>query len=284
MATALSTQSLAEQVRRKRSQRWCRWFPLYVNHYLLKHFQSIQSLNGLPLQQLDNRQLVIYTNHPSWWDPMLYMWLAQQYLPERQHFGPMDKVGLDQYPFMRKLGIFPVEQGSSRGGIQFLRTASGLLQTQKPTAVWVAATGQFQDATLRPMTVQSGIARLAARLASQSEQEYLFVPLALNYTFLHDRKPHAFVHSGQVVLAEDDPDFMHNQLQLALTEASDKLNHAICQRQPLTVLSDSTAGTGGIYQLSRQIKAFVQRKPYVAQHQLSTAPSNPTKNTKSCSS
>ena len=163
---------LAVRALKARNKYWCQYFPYYVKRYLAKHFQNIQTFRPLNLGSYQQRSVVIYTNHPSWWDPMIYMWLAHQFLPQHQHFGPMDKAGLDQYAFMRKLGIFPVEPDSSRGGIQFLRTATGLLEhgsqvDQAPVALWIAATGEFQDAQYRPLALQAGLSHLARRLARQ---------------------------------------------------------------------------------------------------------------------
>ena len=61
---------------------------------------------------------------------------------------------------MRKIGLFPVEQDTSRGAVHFLNVSHGLLN-EPMTSLWLTPQGQFADARVRPVAFKPGIAHLA---------------------------------------------------------------------------------------------------------------------------
>ena len=60
----------------------------------------------------DELPLVIYANHPSWWDAALVPVLLTRLFPSRRSFAPIDAVALRRYGFMRRLGLFGIAQDS----------------------------------------------------------------------------------------------------------------------------------------------------------------------------
>src|ERR1700753_805920 len=97
-----------------------------VRAYLRRHFRAVMVQNGERLAQAQG-PLVVYANHSSWWDPMISILLAEQLLPQRAHYAPMDAAALAKYPILRKLGMFPVEMETPRGAAQFLRVSMAVL-------------------------------------------------------------------------------------------------------------------------------------------------------------
>lgn len=146
---------------------------------------------GTDPSQLGGRPLIVYSNHPSWWDPALFVLLARQYLGTRPHYGPMDARSLEQYGLFRRFGVFPVEIETRRGAVQFMRAARAILACPD-SVLWITAEGRFTDARVRPVRLRPGL----AHLARQASPGAAIVPLALEYPFWNESKPEALVRFG----------------------------------------------------------------------------------------
>ena len=57
---------------------------------------------------------MVVSNHPSWWDPILFMLLHRAAFDGRPIYGPIDAAMLEKYRFFGRLGAFGVEQGTRR--------------------------------------------------------------------------------------------------------------------------------------------------------------------------
>ena len=75
-------------------------------------------------------RVIVFGNHPSWWDPALYIVLANELFRGRPGFGPMDRESLARYGFFRRLGIFGIDKGSAAGARRFLDVARRVLASQ----------------------------------------------------------------------------------------------------------------------------------------------------------
>ena len=109
------------------SHRLFRGFLRYLRRYVRKHFTAVRLARGTRPAPDPGRPLVVYSNHPSWWDPLVYMWLTGAIFAGREGYGPMDAAALRKYGFFRRLGVFGVETGNRRGAAQFLRAARAVL-------------------------------------------------------------------------------------------------------------------------------------------------------------
>jgi hypothetical protein len=58
--------------------------------------------------------LVVYSNHPGWWDPVVYALLARRLLPGFAGYGPIDAAMLRKYGFFERIGIFGIEPDTPR--------------------------------------------------------------------------------------------------------------------------------------------------------------------------
>ncbi|REJ75036.1 MAG: hypothetical protein DWQ30_18640 [Acidobacteria bacterium] len=104
-----------------------RCFAFWLRGYLRRHFDAVRALRTDPepsrLEELlPRRGLVVYSNHPSWWDPILFYVAGGMLFPGRAGFGPMDAAQLERYRFFRRLGVFGVAPGR-RGALSFLRAS-----------------------------------------------------------------------------------------------------------------------------------------------------------------
>ena len=112
---------------------------------------------------ITKRPLIIYSNHPSWWDPLVAFVIADVFYREREAYGPMEAEALRKYPFFRRLGVFPIQPGGYRGAATFLRVAEAAL-ARAGAILYVTAQGEFCDPRRRPVRLQPGLAHLMRRL------------------------------------------------------------------------------------------------------------------------
>lgn len=231
-------------------------FTRYGERYLARHFHAVR------LSQRDRpdpdaprgRPLVVYLNHPSWWDPLICLLLARRLFPQLRHFGPMDAAGLDKYRFFGKLGFFGIEPGTARGARRFLEVSQGLL-AQPDTALWITAGGSFSDPRERPVCLRPGLGALIRRL-----DQATVLPLALEYPFWEERSPEALARFGEPLPVrgyERSADGWTELLEGRLAAVQDALAAEALARDArrFEILVGGRAGVGGVYDAWRRLRA-----------------------------
>jgi 1-acyl-sn-glycerol-3-phosphate acyltransferase len=253
----------AEAVRTQRSPRIVRLFGPYMCRYAARRFHGVRLAQGTLPVLSPHRPVIVYSNHPSWWDPAMFIMLATLRFPEWNGYGPMDASALEQYRFMRRIGIFGIETDNPRGAAAFLKVSSGLLEDPK-TMLWITAEGAFTDARTRPIRLRPGLAHLARRVPGAA-----IVPLALEYPFWDERTPEALCRFGTVMesgggTVED----WNGRLEAALTDAMDHLAEDALSRNParFEALVSGDVGIGGVYDLWRRAKALIRGERFQPQH------------------
>jgi 1-acyl-sn-glycerol-3-phosphate acyltransferase len=239
--------------------------------YVPRHFNAVRvSRAGLP-QAPPGKSLVIYSNHPSWWDPAMYILLGLALLPERIGYGPMERQELERYGLLRRMGVFAIDPASARGAGAFLQTSRRILGNPRGT-LWVTAEGRFTDPRARPLTLRPGIAHLARHVP-----DLVFVPLALEYSFWNESRPEALARFGHPIVlgAARDPAEVTARLTVALTETMDALTADSMTRDPalFQTLLRGDAGVGGIYDLWRRLRAWSTGRRFDPAHARRSAPS-----------
>jgi 1-acyl-sn-glycerol-3-phosphate acyltransferase len=235
----------------------CLWrlFTGYARYYLQRSFHAVRLLRTGALPPAIDVPLVIYSNHPSWWDPLIYLFLARHFWPTRTHFAPMDAQALARYRFFARLGCFAVTAGTWQGGATFLRVGQAILRQPK-TVLWLTPAGRFSDPRQRPVCFQPGLGHLVRRL-----DHCLLVPLALEYPFWQERFPEVLLCFGETVAVKQAKEHSAAEwtavLSHRLEATQDRLANAACQRdaQAFTLLLRGRAGVGGIYDLWRAMRA-----------------------------
>nr|MDP9122565.1 lysophospholipid acyltransferase family protein [Acidobacteriota bacterium] len=164
-------------------------FRRYTERYLAHHFHAVRLARAQrpDISAARERPLVVYLNHPAWWDPLICLLLAHVLAPERQHYGPIEQQALGKYRFFERLGFFGIEPGTARGARRFLKTAQGILE-RPGTALWITAGGRFSDPRERPIELRKGLGHLARRL-----RQGVILPLAVEYPYWEERFPEALV-------------------------------------------------------------------------------------------
>jgi 1-acyl-sn-glycerol-3-phosphate acyltransferase len=251
-----------------RSPQFCRLAGLYMRRYMARNFHAVRiSKSGRP-RLAAGRPAIIYSNHPSWWDPALFIVLNTTWFAERPGYGPMDAAALDKYRFMRRIGIFGIEPETRRGARQFLRTALRILNNRH-AILWVTAQGAFTDARARPVCLRPGVAHLAKRLP-----DAVLVPLAIEYPFWDERYPEALcrfgepLHTGRTGADLSTVQSWQRTLELRLSANMEALAAEAMTRDPrrFEVLVRGAAGVGGIYDAWRRTRARLRGQHFRSEH------------------
>jgi hypothetical protein len=269
-ATSLRALQLKPQ---RPSRALLRFFDAYLHFFMRRHFHALR-LGGAQhwpgsMQQADGEPLLICLNHPSWWDPLTAILLSRWLEAAADHYAPMDAVAFSRYGILRRLGLFPVEQGTRLGAMQFLRGGAAVLHTVN-SVLWVTPQGEFTDARTRPVVLRGGLDALLQRVPRVT-----VVPLALEYTFWDERLPEALALLGEPLhftaacaAADANVGGPGEKVAAALALTQDALARLAARRDPDLFISVLTggAGTSGIYGVWQRLNARLRGKRFNAEH------------------
>ncbi len=259
-------ESEAERTLARRSPLIFGFFARVFRRALLRDFHAMRLSRQGPPPHPATPRLVIYANHPSWWDAVAFVLLADTAFRGRAGYAPIHAEMLTRYPFMARIGTFGIELEGRAGGAAFLAAARQILV--KPEGLLlVTAQGRFADVRARPVQLRPGLAHVASL-----QPDATFVPLALDYVFWDERKPELLVRFGESVtgasLAEQPVAARTEALARALEETMDALAVDAMTRDPKTfeTLFAGGVGVGGVYDLWRRARATVRGERFSAAH------------------
>ena len=257
---------LAEDPAAAFSPRLHRFFQVVFARFCRRHTRALRLARWGRPDAAAGAPLVVFANHPSWWDGMAFMVLSGRVLTSHRMFVPMEAEALRRYRFMGRLGVFGVDAATPRGALGFLRVAGQVLR-DPAHALWMNAPGQFQDARERPVRIAPGLVRLA-ELAPHAS----FVPLALEYPFWSERKAEMLAAfgtpiPGAALAALARPD-RAERLCDALTATMDRLAADALARDPgrFDTVLQGREGMGGIYDLWRRAVAALRGRRFDPRH------------------
>lgn len=211
--------------------------------------------------------IVVYANHPGWWDGVAFMILSAALFPGRQMYAPMAAEALARYGFMRRIGVFGVEPGTARGALAFLRAAEQVLASPGGM-LWVNAPGRFMDARERPVPIMPGLTRLAEMAPGAT-----FLPLALEYPFWGEPLPEMLCGFGAPIRAAElrqlDRPARTAALATALEATMDRLAADAISRDPgrFEVVMQGREGMGGAWQAWRRLGAALRGRRFDPRHE-----------------
>ena len=250
------------------SRAFVRLFTGYSRGYVRRQFHTVRLLktHDLPAS-FEQLPIIVFLNHAAWWDPLICLLLAQKYFPTRASFAPIKSEALGRYRFLGKLGFFGVETGSARGAATFLQTSAAILDSAE-RMLWLTPQGQFTDVRARPVSMQRGLAHLAARVPPA-----VFLPLAIEYTFWEERTPEVLLAFGMPLFTQHHrnscgADDWAAELERTLQDAQDALAAAAQRRKPneWQVLLRGAAGTTMFYDALRRVRALLRREKFQPEH------------------
>lgn len=221
---------------------------------LSRNFHAVRILRKSLRDFADCR--VVYANHPSWWDPLVLLCLAQEFFPTCRGFAPIDRASLERYRILGRIGFFGIEPGTRRGALAFLRTAEAILR-QPPQMLWLTPQGKFSDERQRPLGFQRGLAHLATRLSTMK-----FLPVALEYDFWTEKRAEILIAFGEPLLSEPsvDPATFTYECERALEAAQQQLALAGQRRQPSewTILHRGRVSISPVYDAWRKLRGRIR--------------------------
>ncbi len=243
-----------------------RFFDRYLYFFFRRHFHGLR-LAGAEQWARAPRPLVVCLNHPSWWDPLTSILLSRFIAKTADHYAPMDERAFARYGILRRLGLFPVEQGTPRGGAQFLRAASHILDDRN-AVLWVTPQGGFTDVRTRPVEFRPGLDALLRRMPHVA-----LLPLAIEYTFWDERLPEALAMFGEPLLLQRERNGRGERspgdvAAEALAATQDALAGLARRRDPslFTPVLAGSAGTSGVYGAWQRLRARLHGKTFEPEH------------------
>lgn len=167
---------------------WFRaWFARHAEGRIRAHF-SVAHVSGLERLTAPDAPTLVVSNHQSWWDPLVAIWLVDR-LARLDGYAMMDARNLARLPFFRRVGAFGVALDSPEGRSAALRYAGGLLD-RPARLVWIFPQGRELPGP-GPLAFRPGAAVLSQRLPGAR-----VLPVALAYAHLGREAPELFVHIG----------------------------------------------------------------------------------------
>ncbi len=229
-------------------------FGWYLRWLFWRRFNAVRvSRAGLPAAAPG--PLIICTNHPSWWDPALFILLQTLLFPGRPGFGPMDQAALGKYRLLARMGVFGIELESRRGAADFLQRCGHVL-AQPSSVLWITAQGEFADQRARPIRLRPGIGHLLRRVPNAT-----VLPLAMEYGFWNEGKPEALARFGAPIAAGRTRGVAEwtALLEAELTRTADALAEDSQRRDPRLFqrLVTGSAAVGPIYGAYRWLRALL---------------------------
>lgn len=251
-----------------RSQRLFSLFAWYLRVRLRRAFHAVRLSGTLPSLP-PGKPVVVFSNHPSWWDPAIYIVLADVVFRGRPGFGPMETAALARYRFFRRLGIFGIEKNGGAGARRFLQVSQQVLRGASGPAgaamLWVTAEGDFTDVRARPVVLRAGIAHLASLMP-----DALLLPLALDYVFWNESRPELLVRFGDPIAADAAlrPAQWRERLEAALTVEMDHLAKDAMRRDPapFNTLLHGHVGSAFVYDLYRRVRSLLTGQRFSPAH------------------
>jgi 1-acyl-sn-glycerol-3-phosphate acyltransferase len=251
----------AADVERTRSEFMVQFFGRVLARQMQRSFDAVRLLRpGVPMLAAD-RPVVLYCNHPSWWDAAFLAVIATRLFPSRRAYGPIDAAALARYRFMGRIGFFGIEPGSV-GALTWLRTGRALL-ARPDTLLIVTPEGSFTDPRVRPLVLRPGLAALLARAPHAQ-----VLPVALDYPFWTERTPEALAAFGTPFSTRGVTRPLQQLLAERLTMALDTLAEAACRKEAerFSTLLSGRSGVGGMYDLWRRTQARLRGEHFDAAH------------------
>jgi 1-acyl-sn-glycerol-3-phosphate acyltransferase len=239
----------------------------YFARYVRRHLNAVRvAAWGMPPAAPASGPVVIYCNHPAWWDAALIILLARRFFPAAESFAPFDAAMLARYRIFSRMGAFGVDLDSPRGAASFMAASRKILD-RPGRVMWITAQGRFSDVRERPLGLRPGVARLP-----ELAPEALVVPLALDYAFWDERGAEACAAFGPGIAARDllalpRPDRLA-RLEADLTATLDRLGADVQSRDPVRFvpLLEGRRGVGGVYDAWHRAAAAIAGRRFVPGH------------------
>jgi chlorobactene lauroyltransferase len=177
-----------------------------------------------PLPHPAEGPLVVYMNHPGWWDGYMAFLLDKIVFRERfESYIMMEEKQLRAYRFFTLCGAFSVDRKRPGDAERSVNYISRLLRERRNRILWILPQGRIAPNDQRPLRVFPGAARVALRSGA------LLWPVALRYEFRGEQRPEAFIRVGPPHLPQPgtNDEALTETIRARLTTAVDALRDEV---------------------------------------------------------
>jgi len=243
-------------------------FHRFLRPFLKRHFHAVavETECRKTLGVAPDEPLIIYGNHPAWWDPLIAHFLNRSLFADRQFYAPIDADALEQYSVFGKLGFYGVRMNTTSGAAAFLKQTTAILE-KRQTAIWITPEGRFADVRDRDAELMPGLAHVCAKI----KRGYV-VPLALEYPFWDERLPVCLAMFGEPARISDwgtaSKLEWREKLSTDLRGTQDQLARLAMGRSsdPFDDLLMGKAGAGLFYDTFRRVRSVFSRTKFRNKH------------------
>ncbi len=184
-----------------------------ICHWLAKYRFDSLALTGSENCRAEG-PVVLYANHPDFWDPVVCALVCRTLLPGHQVFAPIDAEALKTHWYFQGLGFFGVDQNSVQGLRDFLKIGESVLRNVDRACLVVTPEGRFTDPNERPVVFRRGLSALLSRMRGVSAH-----PLALKYSGTESGKQTVSAHVGNAI---DTERLSRHELHSALEQSMER--------------------------------------------------------------
>lgn len=206
-----------------------RAFTVYNRHLLKRRFNSfrISGLNFLKDEQ-GKIPLIIYANHSSWWDGLVFLEILRRF--DHENYVMMEEKQLRKLFLFRRLGAFSVVRENPREAVKSINYAANLLSANPSRTLLIFPQGKIFPNDARPLRFYQGLARIIEKV-----QKCRVLPAALRFEFAGNFKPEIYAKIGEAeTLAMDgtyDAKNSTKNFENRLTETLECLKRDVTARQ-----------------------------------------------------
>lgn len=221
--------------------------------------------------QSHNGPALIIMNHQSWWDPLIGLYLAHRYFPDRAGLAPMDKTQLAKMGLFKRLGIFGLDPDAPASLSALCKYLMASWQSHPETILWITPQGKFSD-PYQPITLRPGAAAVALA-AQRAGLDLRIIAVAIEMPFWQARHPDLLLNISDASpknLPASLSDF-NAHLTRSLQSAADELRARVASRDEshfLTIDGRQEPKTNFFYDLYLRLRG---RDPAISdQHRASS--------------
>ncbi len=244
------------------------WFSAYAKGKLKQNFSNISLTKTSCLPKFeDNVPVIVISNHSSWWDAMLAMYLGW-YVFKREYYGVFAAEQLKRYGIFRKVGCFGIDRESSQDTRNFLRYTQTLLNEQS-RLLWIYPQGDLISAEALPLKFKKGYVNMLSRL-----KRVHLLKMAVSYDFWLESKPEIVIDIMPLEYIEPQPSALvanelNERIQLELTERLIVVRDIVIARDKsqLNPILTAQHGTNLAYDGYRYIKSKLAGEEFHMSHE-----------------
>ncbi len=137
--------------------------------------------------------LLLAMNHPGYMDTEVALFLVEEILG-RDYYMMAAACTVKDKPYMRKFGVFGVDQNDKLSVSQSLLYGASLLRKQSSRCLVVFPQGGWVRSTERPLHIYPGVAQIARFV-----RNVMILPVALHYDMFINKQPQIYIRIGEPI-------------------------------------------------------------------------------------